>query len=107
MSDGKIILMVITFLIGAMLMGLGAIIKTQNAGDMVSGFDDKTDDKDKVSRIIGKSMLYTGLLEIVIGIIGIILMEEYLKAVTIIQFIVVCGGIGIGAYRTNKYGKKE
>lgn len=107
MKDDKIVLLIVTFLIGAMLTGLGAIIKTQNAGDMVSGFDDRRDDKDKVSRIVGRSMIYTGLLEIVIGVIGIILLEEYFKLVAIIQFIVVCGGIGIGAYRTNKYGKKE
>ncbi|MEG2935789.1 MAG: DUF3784 domain-containing protein [Clostridium sp.] len=107
MNDDKIILLIVTFLIGGMFSGLGAIIKTQNAGDMINGFDNGRDDKAKVSRIMGGALLYTGLLEIIVGIIGILFLEKYLKTIGIIQGIIVCGGIGIGAYRTNKYGKKE
>lgn len=107
MSDDKIVLLSVTFLIGVMFSGFGAIIKTQNAGDMINGFDDNGDDKEKVSRIMGRSLLYTGLLEIIVGIIGILFLDRYLKAVCIIQIIIVCSGIGIGVYRTNKYGKKE
>lgn len=107
MNDDKIILLIVTFLIGGMLSGFGAIIKTQNAGDMINGFDDSRDDKEKVSKIMGGALLYTGLLVIVEGIIGILFFGKYLKAVGIVQGIIVCVGIGIGAYRTNKYGKKE
>lgn len=107
MNDDKIILLIVTFLIGGMLSGFGAIIKTQNAGDMINGFDDSRDDKEKVSRIMGGALLYTGLLEIIVVIVGILFLEKYLKTIGIIQGIIVCVGIGIGAYRTNKYGRKE
>lgn len=107
MSNDKIVLLIVTILMGVILTGFGAIIKTQSAGDMINGFDDNRDDKDKVSRIMGKSLLYTGLLEIMVGLMGILFLDKYLKAVGIIQAIIVCVGLGIGAYRTNKYGRKE
>ena len=107
MSNDKIVLLIVTILMGGILTGIGAIIKTQNAGDMINGFDDNRDDKDKVSRIMGKSLLYTGLLEIMVGLMGILFLDKYLKEVGIIQVIIVCVGLGIGTYRTNKYGRKE
>lgn len=107
MSNDKIVLLIVTILMGGILTGFGAIIKTQNAGDMINGFDDKRDDKDKVSRIMGRALLYTGLLEIMVGIVGILFLDKYLKAVGIIQAIIVCAGLGIGTYRANKYGRKE
>jgi len=48
-----IILLVITLLLGGMFSFLGWVIKSQNAGDMVNGFNNKKDDKEKVSKIMG------------------------------------------------------
>lgn len=66
-------LIIITMLMGGFLTFLGWVIKSQNAGDMLNGFDARKYDKDKVSRIIGGDILNTGLLIIILGIIGIFL----------------------------------
>lgn len=107
MRDDKIVLLIVTFLMGGMLAGFGLIIKTQNAGDMINGFDDKKDDKEKVSKIMGKSLLSIGMSVIVVGLLGVILLNDYLKYIAIIQTAIVIVGVVIGCYKTNKYGKKD
>lgn len=81
-------LIIITMLMGGFLTFLGWVIKSQNAGDMLNGFDARKYDKDKVSRIIGGDILNTGLLIIILGIIGIFLNSKFYNYIT-------CGQVGI------------
>lgn len=78
-------LVMITLFTGGFFTFLGWVIKSQNAGDMLNGFDAKKYDKDKVSRIVGKDMLNTGLLIIFIGIIGIFLSSKFYNYISFSQ----------------------
>lgn len=71
-------LIISTLLIGGMFTGLGWIIKSQNAGDMLNGFDEKKYYKDKVSQIVGRDMFYTGISIILIGVFDIFLIVNLL-----------------------------
>lgn len=61
-------LMISTFLLGGMFTFFGWIIKSQNAGDMINGFNEKRHDKKKVSKIMGNNMLYIGISVIIVGL---------------------------------------
>jgi len=78
-------IIIITLFMGGFFIFLGWIIKSQNAGDMLNGFDTKKYDKTKVSRIVGKDMLNTGLLVIFAGIIGIFLSSKFYNYITFAQ----------------------
>jgi hypothetical protein len=78
-------LIIITLLIGGMFTGLGWIIKSQNAGDMLNGFDEKKYYKDKVSKIVGRDMLYTGIWIMFIGVFGIFLNSKFYNYIAFIQ----------------------
>lgn len=71
-------LIISTLLIGGMFTGLGWIIKSQNAEDMLNGFDEKKYYKDKVSKIVGRDMFYTGISIILIGVFGIFLIVKFI-----------------------------
>lgn len=89
-------LIIITMFMGGLFSFLGWIIKSQNAGDMLNGFDAKIYDKDTVSKIVGGDMLNTGLLIILVGIIGIFLSSKFYNYITFVQVgIVVLGVIKI------------
>lgn len=77
-------LIIITMLMGGLFTFLGWVIKSQNAGDMLNGFDEKKYDKDKVSRIVGGDMLSTGLLIMLIGSIGIFLSSKFYNYITFV-----------------------
>lgn len=98
-------LIIITFLLGGVFTSLGWIIRSQNAGDMLNGFDEKKHDKDKVSKIMGGNMIYTGLIIILLGVIGVFLNSKYYNYVTFAQIFVVIVGIIKGTYEVNKNGK--
>lgn len=76
-------LIIITMLMGGLFTFLGWVIKSQNAGDMLNGFDEKKYDKDKVSRIVGGDMLSTGLLIMLVGSIGIFLSSKFYNYITL------------------------
>ena len=86
-------LIIITMLMGGLFTFLGWVIKSQNAGDMLNGFDEKKYDKDKVSRIVGGDMLSTGLLIMLIGSIGIFLSSKFYNYITFVQIGIVVLGI--------------
>lgn len=86
-------LIIITLLIGGIFTGLGWIIKSQNAGDMLNGFDEKKYYKDKVSKIVGKDMLYTGTSIMLIGFLGVFLNSKFYNYVTFIQIGIMIIGI--------------
>lgn len=99
-------LIIITGLIGGMLTGLGWIIKSQNAGDMLNGFDDKKYYKDKVSKIIGSDMFYTGILIIFIGALGILLNSKFYNFMAFIQITIFIIGIVKSMYDMETKCKK-
>lgn len=86
-------LIIITLIMGGMFTFLGWVIKSQNAGDMLNGFDEKKYDKNKVSRIVGGDMLYTGLLIILIGIVGVFFSSKFYNYITIAQVVIYVIGI--------------
>lgn len=95
-------LIIITFLMGGFLTFLGWVIKSQNAGDMLNGFDEKKYDKDKVSRIVGGNILYTGLIIIILGVIGIFLNSKYYNYVPYAQTFVMVVGVIKWMYEMEK-----
>lgn len=86
-------LIIITLFMGGLFTFLGWVIKSQNAGDMLNGFDPKKYDKATVSKIIGKDMLNTGLLIIFLGIVGIFLNSKFYNYITFAQNAIVILGI--------------
>lgn len=99
-------LIIITMLIGGMFTGLGWIIKSQNAGDMLNGFDDKKYYKDKVSKIVGSDMFYTGILIIFIGALGILLNSKFYNFMAFIQITIFIIGIVKSMYDMETKCKK-
>ncbi|MGG7059829.1 DUF3784 domain-containing protein [Clostridium tertium] len=86
-------LIISTLLIGGMFTGLGWIIKSQNAGDMLNGFDEKKYYKDKVSKIVGRDMFYTGISIILIGVFGIFFNSKVYNYIAFTQSGIVIIGI--------------
>ncbi|MDI9218582.1 DUF3784 domain-containing protein [Clostridium tertium] len=95
-------LIIITLLEGGLFTFLGWVIKSQNAGDMLNGFDAKKYDKDKVSKIVGKDMLNTGLLVIFGGAVGVFLNSKLYNYITFIQNGIVILGIIKSMYDMDK-----
>ncbi|WP_291644187.1 DUF3784 domain-containing protein [Clostridium sp.] len=93
MNEDIIGLIVITLFMGGLFTFLGWIIKSQNAGDMLNGFDAKKYDKDKVSKIVGGDMLYTGLLVILIGVVGAFFSSKSYNYIMIAQVVIYVIGI--------------
>lgn len=99
-------LIIITGLIGGMFTGLGWIIKSQNAGDMLNGFDDKKYYKDKVSKIVGSDMFYSGILIIFIGNLGVLLNSKFYNFIAFIQITISIIGIVKSMYDMDTKCKK-
>lgn len=60
--NSELLKMKIAFIfIGIFLVFVGLVSKTQNAGDMINGFDEKKHDKEKISKILGNNFLCTGI----------------------------------------------
>ena len=95
-------LVMITLFIGGFFIFLGWVIKSQNAGDMLNGFDAKKYDKDRVSRIVGGDMLYTGLLVIFVGVVAIFLSNKFYNYITFAQVGIVILGIIKSMYDMDK-----
>ncbi|MBU5593345.1 DUF3784 domain-containing protein [Clostridium sp. MSJ-4] len=95
-------LIIITMLMGGLFTFLGWVIKSQNAGDMLNGFDAKKYDKDKVSRIVGGDILYTGLLVILVGGVGVFLSSKFYNYITFTQVGIVVLGIIKSMYEMDK-----
>ena len=95
-------LIMITVFMGGLFTFLGWVIKSQNAGDMLNGFDAKKYDKDKVSSIVGKDMLNTGLSVIFVGIIGIFLNSKFYNYITFVEVGIFVVGIIKSMYDMDK-----
>ena len=95
-------LIIITMLIGGLFTFLGWVIKSQNAGDMLNGFDAKKYDKDKVSQIVGGNMLNTGLLIIFLGVTGVLLGSEFYNYIASAQGCIVVLSVVKSMYKMEK-----
>ena len=60
---------------------------------MLNGFDEKKYYKDKVSKIVGRDIFYSGLLIIFIGIVGIFLNSKFYNYIVFTQISVFIIGI--------------
>ena len=72
------------FLGGGIVTFIGSIIKFFNAGDVLNFYDEKIHDKNKVSKIVGNDIFYTGLGIILIARLSINLCKWFyiLKNIT-------------------------
>ncbi|WP_300384660.1 DUF3784 domain-containing protein [Clostridium sp.] len=95
-------LVMITLFTGGFFTFLGWVIKSQNAGDMLNGFDVKKYDKDKVSKIVGGDMLNSGLLIISLGIIGIFLSSKFYNYISFSQVSILVLGLIKSMYDMDK-----
>lgn len=98
-------LLIPTLLLGGMFTFFGWVMKSQNAGDMINGFDEKKHDRKKVSKIMGSNLLFIGLAIFVIGAISLFFNIQYVKYFFNIQTAIIIIGIVKAIYETNKYGK--
>lgn len=55
-------------LLGIMISFFGWIIKSQESIDMLNGFNDRTYDKKKMSKVLGTNLLYVGVLLLLISL---------------------------------------
>lgn len=95
-------LVMITLFTGGFFTFLGWVIKTQNAGDMLNGFDAKKYDKEKVSRIVGGDILNAGLLIISVGIVGIFLSSKFYNYISFSQVGILILGLIKSSYDMDK-----
>lgn len=91
-------ILLLAFLGGGIITFIGAIIKFFNAGDVLNFFDEKKQDKDKVSRIVGRDFLVIGLSIIIFAIFSIFINEKYYNAIMITQVVIVIFGVIISTY---------
>lgn len=96
-----------TAFLGIFFTFIGWVIKSQNAADMLNGFNDKTDDKKKLSKIMGNNLLEIGISIFIIGFIGLLFGSKYYKYFCILQIATMVVLLAVGIYKANKYGKKD
>ena len=95
-------LIIITLFLGGLITFLGWVIKSQNAGDMLNGFDVKKYDKNIVSKIVGKDLFNTGILVISIGAIGVFITSQLYNYITFTQIGIVILGLIKSMYDMEK-----
>lgn len=100
-------ILVVAFLAGGFLTFLGVIIKYFNAGDMLNFFDEKKHDKDKVSKVVGRDLLGTGLIVIIIAVMSIFIDKKYYNAVMLSQSVILILGLIISFYHQMYKCKKK
>ena len=100
-------LIMVTSFMGGLLTFLGWVMKSQNAGDMINGFDARKYNKDKVSKIVGEDMLSTGILIILLGIIGIFFGSKIYNYITYGQIGIFIAGIIKSSYDMEKKCRKK
>lgn len=91
-------ILMIAFLGGGIISGLGAIIRFCNIGDVLNFFDEEKHDKEKVSRIVGRDLLVNGVSVIVIAIISVFIDAKYHNAMMMLQAFILIFGLIIAFY---------
>lgn len=92
------IILLFAFLSGGILTFLGTIIKYFNTGDILNFFDEEKHDKEKVSRIVGRDLLFIGLSIMLIAVISIFIDKKYYNTIMIFQISILILGLIITAY---------
>ncbi|WBW96488.1 DUF3784 domain-containing protein [Oceanirhabdus sp. W0125-5] len=105
MNEGQGAILILTMFIGIFCTFIGWVSKSQNAGDMINGFDPKKHDKKKVSKIFGNHFLFIGLSVIAVGIIGMILTKVNPNIFLITQSGIFIIGILKTIYSILRHGK--
>lgn len=91
-------ILMFAFLGGGILTFIGGIVKFFNAGDILNFYDEKKQDKDKVSKLVGGDIFYTGILIIFIGIISIFLNDKFHYFIMMLQVIIMIIGLILSTY---------
>lgn len=91
-------ILMFAFLGGGIITFIGGIIKFFNAGDILNFYDEKKQDKNKVSKLVGGDMFYTGLGIIFIAIISIFLSDKYHYFMMILQVTIMIVGLLLSIY---------
>ena len=91
-------ILMFAFLGGGIITFIGAIVKFFNAGDILNFYDEKKQDKNKVSKLVGGDMFYTGLGVIFIAIISIFLSDKYHYFMMMLQVAIMMVGLLLSIY---------
>lgn len=104
--NSELLKMQIAFIfIGIFLVFIGLVSKTQNAGDMINGFDEKKHDKEKISKILGNNFLCTGICILILISITFVFKNINIYILeAIIMFVFVIGIVRI-IYQVKKSEK--
>ena len=99
--------LILTFLLGGIFTGLGGVMKTQNAGDMLNGFDYNKYDKEKTSKIVGSIFLYTGFSIFILGLSSLFLDNTFYKYISPIQVGLVIISVILAYFRLETKCRKR
>ena len=91
-------ILLFAILAGGILTFLGVIIKYFNAGDVLNFFNEKRQDKDKISKLVGTDLLFIGLSVILIAVISLFINQKYYNIMMISQTVIVLLGLAVTLY---------
>lgn len=91
-------ILIISLFGGGITTFIGAIIKFLKCGDILNFYDEKNNNKEKVSKIVGGDIFYTGLCVIFVGIISLFVGEKYYSSMMMAQVIVLIAGLILSFY---------
>lgn len=91
-------ILMLALLGGGIVTFIGAIIKFFNAGDILNFYDDEKHDKEKVSKLVGNDLFYTGLGVIFIAVLGILLSSKYYPHIILTQVSILVAGCLLSCY---------
>lgn len=106
MDSNYIGVIMVTILAGGLLTIFGYSIKHFKAIDLVLSFDETKHDKEKVIKTFGNNILVTGLIILIIGVVGIFVIKNFLGIIMSIQMIILILNFLFTVFRLNTYCKK-
>lgn len=106
MSGNYLGVTIVTILAGGLLTLFGYSIKHFKTIDLVLSFDENKHDKEKIIKTFGNSLLVTGLIILIIGIIGIFIIRNFLDIIMSIQVFILILNVLFIIFQLNTYCKK-
>lgn len=91
-------ILIVALLGGGVTTFIGAIIKFFNAGDELNFYDDKKHNKEKVSKVVGGDIFFSGLGVIFIALFSIFISDKYHYSMMLLQIAVLLTGLLISTY---------
>lgn len=101
------LILVFALLAGGIFTFIGGIVKYFNSGDILNWFDEKKQDKEKVSKKVGGGYFYMGLSIIFISLASIFINERYYNTIMGIMLAIVLIGNVVITYIFFKCCKKD